>query len=107
VSIRLRTKRPDPNLRQIAQALKPYDEAHPEARIEVYRQNNVSVRLRIIDPDFRGKGRAEREEEVWPLLEQLPQNVVADLSLLLLLTPEETEGSLANFEFDHPTKSRI
>jgi stress-induced morphogen len=108
VSIRLiKTKQPDPGLQQIAKALKPYVEAHPKAKIEAYRQNNVSVRIRIIDPDFQGLSLAEREEVVWPLLDQVPEDVVADVSLLLLLTPKEKADSLATFEFDHPTKSRL
>lgn len=107
MSIEYRTKRPDSVLRRIGDSLKPYDAMHPEARTVLYRQNNVSVRVRIIDPDFMGKSRVEREEEVWPLFDALPDDSVADISMLLLLTPEEAVQSLGNFEFDHPTKSRI
>ena len=107
MSINYRTKRPDPVLRQIGNSLKPYDDAHLEAEIILYRQNNVSVRIRIIDPDYTGKSRVEREEEVWVLFDALPEEVVADVSMLLLLTPEEKDESLASFEFDHPIRSRI
>jgi hypothetical protein len=107
VSIRYRTKRPDPVMKQIGKSLKPYDDAHPTANIELDRRNNVSVRIRIIDQDFRGKSRAEREKEIWPLFDVLPEDAVADITMLLLITPEEQEESLASFEFDHPTKSRI
>jgi len=69
--------------------------------------SNVSVRVRIIDQDFRGKGWAAREEEIWPLFDVLSEDAVADVSMLLLLTPEEKDESLASFEFDHPTKSMI
>jgi hypothetical protein len=105
--LKLRTKKPDAILRQIAAALRPYADAHPDAEIELYRQNNVSVRVRIIDPGFKGRSRVEREQEVWGLLDMLPLDVVGDVSLLLLLTPEETAESLANFEFEHPTRSRL
>jgi hypothetical protein len=105
--VKLRTKRPDPILRQIVEALKEYDKAHPAAQIETYRQNAVSVRIRVIDPDFAGLGRAEREEELWTLFNRLPEDVVAEISLLLLLTPEEAKSSFANMEFDNPIPSRL
>ena len=105
--IKLRTKRPDPVLRQIADALKAYEQAHPRAQIEAYRQNSVSVRLRVIDPDFQGRSRAEREEELWALFEDLPEDVVAEISLLLLFTPEEAKKSFANVEFDNPIPSKL
>jgi hypothetical protein len=76
-------------MKQIGKSLKPYDDAHPAANIELDRISNVSVRVRIIDPDFRGKGRAEREEEIWPLFDALSEDAVADISMLLLLTPEK------------------
>ena len=107
MTIAYRTKRPDPLMKRIGTALKPYSDAHPEADIELYRQNNVSVRIRILDQDFRGKSLVERETEVWPLFDGLSEDDVADVTMLLLLTPEEKEQSLASFEFDHPTKSRI
>ena len=42
MAIKLRTKRPDANLKQIVQALSQYHKTHPKAVIEVYRHNNVS-----------------------------------------------------------------
>ena len=107
MSIKIKTRRPDSILKQIGDSLKPYAAAHPEAQIELYRQNNVSVRIRIIDKNFKGKSRSGRENEVWPLFDPLPEEVVADITMLILLTPEEKEESLASFEFDHPTKSRL
>jgi hypothetical protein len=94
-------------LKQIGKSLKPYDDVHPKANIELDRRNNVSVHIRIIDPEFGGKSLAEREEEVWPLFEVLSEDAVADVTMLLLITPEEQGESLANFVFEHPTKSMI
>jgi hypothetical protein len=94
-------------LKQIATALKTYDAAHPQTEIEAYRQNSVSVRIRVIDPDFARKSRAQREEEVWAALDRLPEEVVAEISLMLLLTPEEAKKSFANFEFDNPIPSKL
>ena len=107
MTIKLRVKRPDQVLRQIRDALEKYDEAHPQAEIEAYRQNSVSVRIRILNPEFAGKSRAQREEEVWAVLNELPEEAVADISLLLLLTPEEAARSFANSEFDDPIPSKL
>jgi hypothetical protein len=94
-------------MKQIGKSLKPYGDAHPTAKIDLDRRNNVSVRVRIIDQDFKGKGLAEREKEIWPLFDVLSEDAVADITMLLLITPEEQGESLANFEFEHPTKSMI
>ncbi len=107
MSLKLRAKRPDKVLAKIATALKEHDEAHPQAQIEAYRQNSVSVRIRIIDAEFAGKSIAEREDELWRILDQLPEDVAAEVSMVLLLTPEEAEKSFANVECDNPIPSRI
>ncbi len=107
MTIKLRTKRPDPVVRQIVDALKPYEAQHPRAEIEVYRQNSVSVRIRIIDPDFAGKSRVAREEEIWAAFNSLPENVVSEVTLLLLLTEKEAKDSFASFDFDNPLPSKL
>jgi stress-induced morphogen len=107
MTIKLRTRRPDQILKQIINTLEEYEESHPNAEIETYRQNSVSVRARIIDPDFNGKSRAQREEELWPLLNKLPDEVTAEISLLLLLTPKEAKKSFASCEFDSPLPSKL
>jgi stress-induced morphogen len=107
MAIKLRTKKPDPVLKQIVKALKQYAEGHPKAEIEVYRHNNVSVRIRIIDPTFKGMSRAQREVDLWAILNELPEEVVQDISLLILLTPVEAKKSFASMEFDDPIPARI
>jgi hypothetical protein len=76
-------------------------------QIEGRRQNSVSIRLRIIDPDFQGMDRIEREPEMWRLLRKLPEEVFVNITMLLLLTPEEAEHSLSSQVFDHPIPSRV
>ena len=49
----------------------------------------------------------DREPEVWKLLEKLPEDVFANITMLLLLTPEETKNSFANMEFENPIPSSI
>ena len=74
--------------RQILDILTAYERAHPQAQIEGRRHNPVSIRLRIIDPDFRGMDRIEREPAIWKLLSKLPEEVFVNITMLLLLTPE-------------------
>lgn len=106
MSIAVRGRRDD-STDQVLDALGNYENQHAGAEIEAYRQNPFSVRVRIIDPDFAGIPRAERHETVWSFLASLPEEVQSQVSLLILLTPEETARSLANFEFDHPIPSSL
>src|SRR5262249_54034422 len=107
MTIKLRTKRPGAVVKQIVEALKGYEFAHPKAEIEVYRQNSVSVRIRVIDAAFANKPRADREEEVWAALKGLPDDVVSEITLLLLFTQEEAKKSFANAEFENPIPSKL
>lgn len=97
----------DQAIQTILAGLAPYQEAHPNANIRVRRQNPVAIRIRIIDPDFEGINVVDREDELWRLLTQLPEEIVADITVLLLLTPAEATHSLANVEFDDPISSRL
>ena len=81
--------------------------SHPDAKIEAYRQNSVSVRLRILNPEFENKTRSQREDEIWAALDKLPEEASAEISLLLLLTPEEAKDSFASSEFDDPIPSKL
>lgn len=97
----------DTTLKQIAEILEAYQADHDRAQVDVYRQNPVSVRIRIIDPDFRGLDKSQRHAAIWRLLEQLPEDVQADISMLVLLAPSEASTSLANLEFEDPVPSRL
>ena len=107
MSIKIRGDKPDQILREIAGILNEYDKNHPKAKIELYRQNSVSVRIRILSPEFAGRSRAQREEEVWAILNKLPEETLAEISLLLLLTPNEAKNSFASLEFDDPIPSKL
>lgn len=107
MTVKLRAKRLDPILRQIVNVLREYAADHPQAEIEAYRQNSVSVRIRILNADFAGRRRTQREEEVWAVLNKLPEDTLAEISLLLLLTPEEAKTSFASSEFDDPIPSKL
>jgi stress-induced morphogen len=101
-------KKTDRYVKQVRAALQEkYGLQHPNATIEVYRYNPASIRIRIIDPSFAGKSLVERENIIWPIIESLPENVLTDITLLLLLTPKERKKSLGSLEFDDPTPSRL
>ena len=99
VSIRGKT---DSAVDLLLQALATYEEAHPQARIEAYRQNSYTIRARIIDPDFKDVSRTDRHEIAWQFIENLPEDILSQMDLLVLLTLEEGATSFANAEFDHP-----
>jgi stress-induced morphogen len=97
----------DGQIQQLLDVLDQYKNDHPNAQIEARRQNSVSLRIRIVDPDFMGLDRVDREPPVWNILKSLPEDVFSNITMLLLLTPAETSSSLANQEFEHPIPSRI
>lgn len=104
-----KTKKPriGAGVRRVLSALEPYQHSHPRAKIDVYRQSKFSIRVRVIDPDFAGKPLSERDDPLWKLLGTLSDDVKFDISLLLLLTPDEANSSLANFDFENPMPSRV
>jgi hypothetical protein len=106
MSVEVRGDR-DATIDLLAQALERYDAEHPGSQVVIYRQNSVSVRVRIVDPGFASSSRAERHEAVWRYFEGLPEEVQSEISLLLPLTPEELPRSFANLEFDHPVPSGL
>jgi hypothetical protein len=84
-----------------------YLPGHPQAQIDGYRYNPWSIRVRIIDPDVKGTNITARDREAWAILEPLPDDVIGQISLLMLLAPEETKTSMKNLEFEDPTPSRL
>lgn len=100
-------RNPDPLVLQVLEGLAAYEKDHTQAEIEVYRRNSASIRVRIVDPDFRGKDDIQREDAVWEILDGLPGEVRSDITMLVLVTPDEAKDSLANLEFQDPTPSRL
>jgi stress-induced morphogen len=97
-----RNKKTTPETRKIEALLRG---TFPKA--EAYRYNSASIRVRIIDDQFAGKTRSEREDLVWPLLEQLPEETRADIMIVLMLSPDEIDDSHMNLEFEKPSPSRL
>lgn len=105
MSITVARGKQDKILDQIIEALRSYQNDHPHARIELYRYNKFSVRIRITDAGFAGQTRSERSKAVWKYLEPLDDEAQADITSLILLAPGESGISLTNLEFDDPTPS--
>ena len=97
----------DSQVQQVEAVLAEYKKSHPNSRIKARRQNSVSIRVRIIDPDFEGTDRVDREPAVWTALNTLPEDIFTSITMLLLLAPKEVESSLANLEFNDPIPSRL
>ena len=79
--------------------------ALPDAQVEAYRHNSVSIRVRVISPRFRKLDRVKREELVYSFLETLPARTMNDITILLLLAPQDLDSSMLNVEFEHPVPS--
>ena len=99
--------RSDKKLRSIKAALQLYEQDYPAATIELDRQNSISVRIRVIDPTFEGMEKSDRHSRIWRYLGALPEGLQSDISMVVLLTLEETKRSLANLEFEDPSPSLI
>lgn len=81
-----------------------YGISHAEAQISAKRRNH-SIRIRIIDPGFRGLSLGERDDLLSKVLETFSENLQSQITMLLLLTPEEARSDLLNMEFDDPRPS--
>lgn len=97
----------DADASRFEDALRRHQNQHPQAKIKAKRQNSVSIRGRILDPDFKGISRAERHDIVWRFIEELPEEIQSQVTMLILLTPEEAKSSLANLEFENPIPSNL
>lgn len=97
----------DDVLEEIKSVLSAYLKDHAAARIDLYRQNSASVRIRIIDSDLRGMTKRERNDLIWKYLEPVSDQSQADISMLILLTPDEVGKSMANLEFEDPVPSML
>src|SRR5205085_9959793 len=106
--IDLKTKQSAETKRIEKLLLKHFPEHPAEYPPAAYRYNPASIRVRVVSDRFEGKDRVERSEMVYPILkENLPENTWQDITLILLMTPDEVEDSLMNREFEHPSPSRL
>ena len=101
------TKNEDAQVQQVLDTLAEFKDSHPKAQIDARRQNSASIRVRIIDPDFEGMDWVDREPAVWKMLKTLPEDIFTNITMLLLITPDEADSSLANIEFNDPIPSQL
>jgi hypothetical protein len=83
-------------------------------RVDVYRYNLASIRVRVIDRRFEGLSDEKRDAMVEPHLEGLPERTQADIISLFTFAPSELGASpstlkelLMNAEFEDPSPSRL
>lgn len=83
-------------------------------RVDAYRYNSASIRLRVIDPRFEKLASEKRDRLVEPYLEQLPETTQADIMTLFTFAPSELvdDGKISrqyslNVEFEKPSPSML
>ncbi len=104
-----KSKQKNAQTREIEKLLRAhFSDYPPEYPPEAYRYNPASIRVRVVSDRFSGKNRVERSEMVYPILEKnLPEDTWQDITVILLLAPDEVEDSFMNREFEKPTPSRL
>ena len=83
-------------------------------RVDAYRYNSASLRVRVIDKRFESTPRDERDSIVEPFIDKLPSSTQADIVTLVLLAPSELEQPsetfreyMLNTEFENPSPSML
>jgi stress-induced morphogen len=98
----------DDKVNAVLAALNEYEDQFAGSSAAVFRQNPGAIRVRIIDDRFTGMPRSRRHDEVWEFLSQrLGEDLMAEISALVLLPKTEIRSSLANLEFDDPVPSTL
>ena len=98
----------DKFVRDLKEALDAYEAQHAGAIAALYRQNNASIRVRVIDRRFKGMPKSRRHGDVWKFLAaRVPEDTLSEVSVLLAVAPAELGTSLMNLEFEDPTASRL
>jgi stress-induced morphogen len=83
-------------------------------KVDAYRYNSASIRVRVIDSRFAGKSAADRDEMVEPHLDGLPERTRADIVTLFTFAPSELDQAmnahrafLLNAEFEDWSPSML
>ena len=90
---------------QVAAALAEFEKSYGRSECVVYRYNPASIRVKIVDAVFHGRSKGERHDYAMRFLRRLPEDVLAEISILLCLEPGES--SLLDLEFHDPTRSKL
>jgi hypothetical protein len=83
-------------------------------RVDAYRYNSASIRLRVIDHRFEGISVENRDAMIEPFLDQLPERTQADIISMFAFAPSELQQTpktyrafLMNAEFEDPSPSML
>jgi hypothetical protein len=83
-------------------------------RVDAYRYNSASIRVRVVDSRFEDLAPEERDAMVEPHLEKLPERTQADIMNLFTFAPSELQQTpktlrkfLLNTEFEDPSPSML
>lgn len=83
-------------------------------RVDAYRYNSASLRVRVIDKRFESIPREERDTIVEPFIDTLPPSTQSDIVSLVLLAPSEFDQPsdtfrefMLNSEFENPSPSML
>jgi hypothetical protein len=81
-------------------------------RVDAYRDNPASIRVRVIDSRFEGLSPEKRDGMVEPHLDRLPEQTQADIMMLFTFAPSELHQApkslrefMKNAEFESPSPS--
>lgn len=95
--------------REVEAALGPHFE-----RVDSYRYNSASIRVRVIDSKFEGTSRVKRDRMVEKYIAKLPEETQRDIVTLFCFAPTELQMSpktfrevTLNMEFDDPSPSKL
>lgn len=101
--------KPDSDVKAVQSALDRFCKDHTGSHATTYRYNSASIRIRILSEQFAKMDKVERHDLVWPCLELLDEDVVEQISVVLLLTPNEHQSgrSLMDIEFEDRSRSLL
>ena len=101
----------DEMVNTLSAALADYEVAHPGAKATLYRQSPGSIRIRIVDKGFANRSTGSRHDAVMRFLRgrlaEMADDLLQEVSVLLLLAPGETKSSFLNSEFEDPIPSKL
>ena len=83
-------------------------------KVDAYRYNSASIRVRVIDKRFEGRSHEDRDAMIEPHIEDLPEQTQADIMMLFAFAPSELNETpktfrefLLNTEFEAPSPSML
>ena len=92
----------DDGVRHCVAVLERYVTDRPGACAEVYRHGRYSIRIRVVWDGFRRTPAGSRIIPFLDTVKALPDEVISDIALVVLVTPQELGRGHLNEEFDNP-----